>query len=253
MVITILSMGAGINSVACLIRYAHLYKYVIFADTGEEKPATYEYIERFLKPFCKARGITWITVKSSYGMPLTEYFTKHKLMPNQNMRACTKDFKIRPIMRAVKKLGATNETPFYEHIGIARDEAWRKKMSKHDKPYLIKQWPLIDDKLTRDDCCRIIRDHGWPLPVKSGCTGCFYAKRAQFVQLYREQPEIFMRWLKMEESARNFPKYKWHISGKPLRPLMHVGSLDGFIDDSDQVCDEGYCMESGAEDVEAPA
>lgn len=35
----VLSMGAGVQTTACLLRYK--YDHVIFADTGDERPETY--------------------------------------------------------------------------------------------------------------------------------------------------------------------------------------------------------------------
>ncbi|MDA8008409.1 MAG: hypothetical protein MPK62_02270 [Alphaproteobacteria bacterium] len=244
---TILSMGAGVNSVACLLKYWNLYKHVIFADTMVEKAGTYWYIRNFLKPFCESKGINWITVRNRWNEPLHEHYARLHTMPNQKFRMCTREFKIEPIMKKVEELGATPESPFHEHIGIAYDERKRAKFTKHEVDWLVKEFPMVRDNITRQDCVDIIKGHGWPVPIKSGCEGCFYASRKDLVLFARNRPKEFLKWVHLEETAKNYPKYKWHRSGKPLRPLMHVGNLDAFMEEQPESCDEGYCMEFGAE------
>lgn len=58
----ILSMGGGVQTTACLLRFK--YTTCIFADTGDEHQEIYEHIETNLKPYCKRHGIKWITVRN---------------------------------------------------------------------------------------------------------------------------------------------------------------------------------------------
>ena len=57
----VLSMGAGVQTTALLIKFGTKYDHVIFADTGDENPETYYYIKHYLKPFCQENNIDWIT------------------------------------------------------------------------------------------------------------------------------------------------------------------------------------------------
>lgn len=65
-----LSMGAGVQTTAQLLRDPQRYKngFIIFADTGDEKAETYWYVEKYLKPFCKENGLRWVTVKHGHGV-----------------------------------------------------------------------------------------------------------------------------------------------------------------------------------------
>ena len=62
--VRILSMGAGVQTTACLLRFPERYDHIVFADTGDEEPETYEYIEKYLKPFCGEKQLDWVTVKN---------------------------------------------------------------------------------------------------------------------------------------------------------------------------------------------
>ena len=244
----ILSLGAGVNSSALLVKYKDLIDEVIWANTLVERPETYAYIESHLKPLCRAEGIGWHEVRNKWNEPLHEHYIKIKTMPNRRYRMCTREFKIEPIMKRARELGATKTSPMIEFIGIAFDEAHRARLTPHDEPYLIKRWPLIDDKITRQGCIRILKRARYPVPVKSGCQGCFFKSRRELLEFYRRDPIEFGKWMKLEESAKNFPKYTWHESKKTMRSLTELGSMDDFLESDvpPATCDSGYCMDVGS-------
>ena len=105
----ILSMGAGVQTTAMLLKYGpqKRYDYIVFADTRDEEPQTYEYIEKYLKPFAHECGIPWITVGQLNGEGIYDYYMRVEDLPNRTTRQCTRDFKIRPINRFARSLGCT--------------------------------------------------------------------------------------------------------------------------------------------------
>ena len=247
----ILSHGAGVNTTAMLIKFwkRYLKGYIVFADTGDEKKETYWYIENYLKPFCKEKGLRWKTVKNSKYDSLMDWCLKKKLLPMTRTRQCTQDFKIRPIQRFVKKVGATKKNPFIQDIGFAIDEIHRVSNGKFDVNYLKSEYPLLDHKLTRRDCHKIIEDHGWPVPVKSGCDFCPFAKRSQFKKLMIDDPERFKKIMAMEQNDRNYPKYP--LDGRAILAEIWNGgeNLDNFMEEEEedeeeeqQTCDSGHCF-----------
>ena len=166
----VLAMGAGVQSTAILLKFGHKYDHVIFSDTGDEQPETYHHIENNLKPYCKQHNINWITVKHAQYNSLSDYCIDKKWTPNvgrlKHSRRCTDHFKITPILRKLKELGATKDNPINCHLGISIDEAQRlNAYSYTDKPkYQHKVYPLIDHKISRKDCHKIIADSGMPPP-----------------------------------------------------------------------------------------
>ena len=224
----VLSMGAGVQTTACLIRYSSYYDAVIFADTGNEYPETYAYIEKYLKPFCADHQIKWFTVTNGRSKSLYDDCFKKKQVPYLLSRQCTREFKIIPINRKLRELGATKKNPITVDIGISMDEIQRMNSSKYQKCYEIKNYPLITDKITRDQCKQIILDRGWPLPAKSSCYYCGFQKKSEFRRLKYTHPELYDMAMKLEKNA-----------GISLRPsgkdLQNNGTLDGY-------CDSGNCF-----------
>jgi hypothetical protein len=75
--LTVLSFGGGQDSTTILlklifdkkfrIQYAPNNLLVLFADTGNEHPFTYDYIERVIEPLCKKHNIEFIKITNDMG------------------------------------------------------------------------------------------------------------------------------------------------------------------------------------------
>lgn len=240
-----ISMGAGVQTTALLLRFWKFYEHVIFADTGDEQPETYDYIKKYLRPFCDEKGIKWHTVRHAHYKSLMEKCMDKRLVPNTGRRWCTQEFKIEPIQRRLRELGATARNPIHVSIGISLDESHRMSSTAHiDRPlYEHKVYPLLDYGITRSDCYRIITDHGWPVPRKSGCDYCPFMKRSEMRKLKAERPERYSQIVAMEKNSRQ---------RKPLfgtRPLAEPGqALDEWFSEKYDgtedalVCDSGRCF-----------
>ena len=240
----VLSMGAGVNTVAMLLRYRDDYDHVVFSDTGDEFPETYGYIERHIRPFCADAGIPFHTVRSDTAPSLLEYCMAHKMMPVRSVRWCTSQFKITPIRRFYRDvLGAGKDgITVTEDIGFALDESHRLKRRTDLPRYLHRRYPLMDDRITRAGCVRIIGEAGWPVPRKSGCDFCMYRRPKEMEAIRQSRPDRFMAIVRMEENAKNFPKYKL-IGKKSLRSMMNGRFLDEWLPPAG--CDSGMCEVAG--------
>ncbi len=82
----VLSMGAGVQTTAMLFAFWKEEKWdlVIFADTGDENIETYEYLENYIKPFCRVHKIKFVTVKDKE--TLMEYCLRKKKVHNVRKR-----------------------------------------------------------------------------------------------------------------------------------------------------------------------
>jgi len=221
-----LLMGSGVQTTAILLKYWNRYDFVIFVDTKGESRETYYYIENYLKPFCKSKNLEWVTVTRG---SLEEYCLENKQIPSRNFKWCTDKFKQTPVKRELKKRGATKLNPIICDVGFSLDESHRLGNKKPPK-YMIHEYPLLDDKLTRRDCYEIIKKEGFPLPPKSACFFCFNAKKKEVLNLKAEHPDLFDRMIKMEQNAkRNF-------FNVPLTHYNEIQTLDDFT------CDSGSCF-----------
>ena len=249
----ILSMGGGVNTTALLLHHYERYTECIMADTHGEHDATYQYVEKYLKPFCVQHGIRWTTVEShkSDG-DLLKHMEEKKTYPSPQFRWCTTHFKIRPINKHIRDTyHPTKRDPIHQDIGIAYDEYWRANPDSEPK-YIIKHYPLVDEKITRRDCINIIEKHGWPVPPKSGCWYCFYMKKSKWRELSYKSPEKFIRIVKMEERGYKSQPY---TGERMLRHLSEQNRLDTWTntdgastddDDTpynqDDACTSGHCF-----------
>jgi len=177
---TSLSFGAGVNSTALLI-LKHQGKLdfdqVIFADPMNERPETYEYLEKIIVPFCETYHIPFHIVSKG---DLFDFYYERQIIPFRFMRQCTDKFKIRPIKKLMKKLDSTTTI-----LGIDYGEKHRayRIEKRNDRTVLF---PLIDLKLDRDGCKALIEDFGWDPPVKSGCWFCPFQRKQQWINLLRD-------------------------------------------------------------------
>lgn len=75
--LTILCMGAGQDSMTIFLKICHDKEFrkkyaphqllVLFADTGNEHPFTYDYIDRVLIPLCKLHNIEFVKITNDMG------------------------------------------------------------------------------------------------------------------------------------------------------------------------------------------
>ena len=199
----ILSYGGGVNSSALffyLLDEKIPLDMVIFSDTGEEKKETYKSVQK-MKQICKNKNIPFIIVKSKYGN-LYDYYFNNKAVMSMMMRDCTGKFKVSPIRQYIRKKFGKKER-FVMYIGITYDEGLRVKDS--NVKYITHSYPFVDAKLTRIDNYKILKENNF-IAFKSGCKGCMYTKKKDWIKMFREDPKEFQKHKRLEENNRNYPK-----------------------------------------------
>ena len=197
-----LSFGAGVNSTALLLLLKDEgYEFeTVFADTGVEWPETYEYIE-----YLRSKGFEIKVIKPTVEgrfNSLYDYCLHYKILPSIHWRWCTYKFKLRPLWKYFKK-------PCVVYIGISYDERHRalpngKYFSKREANLVRRikvKYPLIEWRLTRRDCARIIKEHGLKLPSKSGCWICPFQTKKQLLRLQTLHPELFKKLIELEKAT----------------------------------------------------
>ena len=190
----ILSLGGGIQSFTLFLKNLHdevkpRCDAAIFADTGWERDATYEAID-FLRSYAEPFGVPVHTVSNgslreysicnTRGLPVAiPFFVKGK-HGNRGMlrRQCTSKFKIRPINRKLREMGATRKNPFTVQIGISVDEASRMRPSQVQ--YVVHRYPLVEERVNRAACYHWLETNGFYAPVRSACKGCPYRSDAEW-------------------------------------------------------------------------
>ena len=258
---TILSYGGGTNSTALLLEWikrGNELDAVIFADTGSEQPYTYEFIETYIKPYCKENKIPFETAyytasdrvrgvkegewEEGQRVSIYDYYYFLQSVPSLWQRSCTGKFKIEPIKKVLKE----KYEDATQLIGIDAGESRRAKLVEDPETgeminlYPNKIYPLIDWDIDREGCSKIIKDHGWPSPEKSGCYFCPFQSKKTWIELYNKSPDLFNKSLELEMNNKKFPE--WHLMiPKPNRldwlkkALESQTSLFDFgLDDDDR-------------------
>lgn len=219
----IVSYGGGVNSTAMIIWLINNKKpidYVVFADVGNEVPETYQFIEKHMKPYCEKHSIPFVTVYVKRRISLWTNCFRLRKFPSMVWRWCTRDFKVRPIHKFYKSL----KCDIVEYMGIDYGEVRRMKPSIDD--YITKEYPLIDNKINRDDCVEIIHNENMPIPAKSGCFFCPYNNKERWTEIKEKYTDLYKLSEQLEKNSKHYPKQK-------LIVLKDEGS--------EEMCD-GVCM-----------
>jgi hypothetical protein len=195
----VLSYGAGVQTfgILCLIKLGQLKKpnLVIFADTQNEKDATYQHIEEVAKPLCKELGLEFVTV--SRGNLLMDSYAKGN---TPRPPICSKTYKTRVIESYLRKT-YPDVKKFYTWIGISLDEEHRS-FSQSEVSYVEKRYPLLELELSRDEVIEVINQAGYKLPVKSGCWCCpWNSSRNYWRGLKANAPEKFQLVNRIEKET----------------------------------------------------
>jgi hypothetical protein len=230
---SVLSLGAGVNSTALLfwlLDHKEPLDEVIFADTKGERPETYETVKQ-IKDFCISQGIKFTILSKG---SLEEHCLRTKTSPSYHNRWCSCRFKRDIIQKYVKP-----NSPVKEYLGISYEEMHRMNFS--NVKYVQTDYPLIRNYIDREGCKKIIQQHNFPMPIKSGCFFCPFQSEKQWYELYQKYPELYERAIKIEEGCKYFPKYTLHRI--PLRKLkIKFGEGNMKLSDFTQTCEMGYCM-----------
>jgi len=259
----VFSFGGGVQSTACMVLAAQGkidYKVFLFADTGDEHPETYDYLENVHKPFAEKHGLELHCLKRTWrdgsqysirenidrlksAIPIPVYLESG--MPRQ--RHCTADWKINVVYKWEKQHGATGDSPALCGLGISTDEIQRIRTSIKD--FQINDYPLIDLRLTRNDCHRIVKEAGLPQAPRSACFYCPYHSTDYWLDLREQRPDLFEQAVELEaEMSKRTQK----AFGSTAR-LWRKGSLSRLPDqirfdfiyndeDEPETCDTGNCF-----------
>ena len=218
--IHILSLGAGVQSSTLALMAAKglvtpMPQCAIFADTQAEPPSVYRWLDWLEKqlPFPVHRvtagslteRITTTRVNRKTG---ERYYSNmipaFTLNPDGTKgivgRSCTSNFKIVPIMKKSRQLGAIKRgqktVGVVQWIGISLDEVSRMKDSRD--PWAESRWPLIEMRMNRHDCFRWMEANGYPAPPRSACSYCPFHSDAEWRRLKTQEPEEFAKAVEVE-------------------------------------------------------
>lgn len=215
--IRVLSYGGGVNSTALLVeavRRAIPINLILFADTGDERPETYSYVETFSswlvgQGYPAIETVRWIRRDGSF-IPLGALSLRNRELPSKayGFSGCTTKWKQQPLDKRVREW-ANGAATVERWIGYDADEPERARrmLEKNPQPpggTLAYAWrcPLVEWDMGRAECEAAILAAGLPSPGKSSCYFCPSMRRAEIDALAREHPDLVAKALEIEDAAR---------------------------------------------------
>ncbi len=204
-----INFGGGLNSTAMIIecRRRNLRPdWILFADTGSERPETIEHVRR-MQQWCEGwQNIHIVRWKRTKGdilgfEPLHENCLRTNHLPSKayGLAGCTSKWKIQP-MEKWRKANGFDEGAFA--VGYDADEHRRIKSAceRGDDPNFIAWYPLVAWHIGRQECETICTSQGMTV-IKSSCFMCPNMKRQEWMQLKNTHPKLFDIAVKIEENA----------------------------------------------------
>jgi len=276
--ITTLSLGGGVQSSAIAEMIAEgvlpIPNLILFADTGDEPQYVYDqiaYLKKRLFGLCEFQTVSAGNLVDELTSGTKRFaaipvFTvmKDNGKVSRLRRQCTNEYKIVPIERAVReyllsighakrdKRGITiPKTVFIETwLGISLDEVVRMKPSRSKR--FINRWPLIEMRMTRQDCLDWLRARGLPILRKSSCRICPYHDNVHWQEMKQDDPQDWKHVVAFDDflragdgrfSATAKGELFMHrdcvpLSQVDLRPKHEQEGQLSFLD----ICDEGHCF-----------
>ena len=260
MKLRILSLGAGVQSstLALMIQRGEIpmVDAAIFADTQAESKATYKFFD-WLKTkltypvYTITKGnLTDQLLKSDF--PIAPFYSLNVKTEKKGLmkRQCTSNYKILPIIQEIRRLLGLKKRQRVKKdmsvellMGISIDEIIRMKSNR--MPYIKNVFPLIDMKISRQDCKNWIKKHYNIEAPRSACTYCPFHNDQEWREMKENNPEEFKEVVEFDKKIRLNSRDKdvqvfVHRSCQPIDQVNFSKKKDSQLNLFNNVC-EGYC------------
>lgn len=214
----VVAYGMGVDSTAMLVglwQRGERPDLILFADTGDEKPETYAYLE-VINGWLDRVGFPRVTVvknprPKSNDRSLSESCVRNRVLPAlaYGQHQCSIVWKIDPQRKFVKNWQPARDawaqgltvTQCVGYDAGPRDSVRRFKAEGKAADGYANRFPLIEWGWDRDRCKLEIAAAGLPIPAKSSCFHCPASKREEIVELRERHPDLYARALDMERLA----------------------------------------------------
>jgi hypothetical protein len=226
----ILNDGVGVDSMAMCILLRNRKErpdLLMFADTGNEKPETYDYIP-ILRLWLVENGFPDLTVvrRPPTGRVVQYTTLRDNCIANEtlpslafNLKGCSLKWKQEAMDMFLLGVSRGKNKRVGWPMAVLAMEAGVKitkcigydagvndsKRGAHvtDSPYFEFRYPLREEGWDREKCIEVIKAEGLPVPVKSACYFCPASQAWEVYWLAAMHPDLFLDSIFMEDNARN--------------------------------------------------
>lgn len=189
----IVSFGGGVQSTAIAILAAQGKIEVdafVFCDTGFEKSIVFEFLEKHTKPMLERVGIHFYTAKTEDYAPydysnfsLPSFYTVNTItgdITRSGGMFCSDKWKKNVFRRFLAK--QFNQKSYDVIMGFSTDEIHRAGRMKSSKKYNY-QFPLLDLRMNRVECIRLVEKTFKQEPPRSSCIFCPNHKQLEWIDI----------------------------------------------------------------------
>lgn len=232
---TVFSYGGGVQSIAISLMIIRKFlpkpDHIIFADTGREASETMEYYEKNLRELfdrsdmkleIARRELSRVDLFGLNGDLLIPAYTKNGKLPT----FCSSEWKKLVIRRYMREIGIS-ECDMW--IGFSLDEFERMKDS--GVKWITNKYPLIERRIKRSDCYRMIVGGKLPEPSRSSCYMCPHRKNEEWLRLKNKYPEDWKKAVEVERTMQLWdPEVYLHEQKVPLSEVvLDAGNKQGEL------------------------
>ncbi|MFO1118334.1 MAG: hypothetical protein U1E28_21905 [Beijerinckiaceae bacterium] len=216
----VVSFGGGVQSTTLLLMAAHglidpMPDMAIFVDLGSETAATYDHIRWMASGNVLPFPIHTIDggdlaadlqdgAGSDFGLPW--FLDLGRGRQGLGRRECTARYKVQRLTTEYKRLlgyGPHKNIPpnsIEVWLGISTDEVYRVKPARGN--WETRRWPLIELRMSRRDCAAWLREHDYPVPVRSSCAFCPFHSDQEWLRIKTSDPQAWRLAVEIDASLR---------------------------------------------------
>lgn len=231
--IRVLSLGAGVQSSALLLMadagmFDDRPDVAIFADTGAEPGAVYEWLDWLEQHVTipiervqagNLRDDIMSATRGERRVSNPPVFVDTDGKAGIVIRGCTRDYKVRPIEKRLRELRHGGKVE--QWFGISLDEVQRMRDPRLD--WMVNRYPLIDLGMSRHDCLLWLERNGHPTPPRSACTFCPYHSDDEWRRLRDNDPDAWAEAVDVDAAIRDgLPTRGQAYLHRSLKPLHLV-------------------------------
>jgi hypothetical protein len=263
----VISLGAGVQSTTMALMAAHgeigpMPDCAIFADTGWEPKAVYDHLAWLTSPNVlpfpvhvvgsrdlRENAIAAVNRSNGRFASIPWFVKNPDGSDGMGRRQCTREYKLQPIERKQRELLGyrprqripANSVEVW--IGISLDEIFRVKPAWN--AWQQNRWPLIEQRMHRNDCLQWLDRHDYPQPPKSACIGCPFHDDRYWRDMKANSPGEWADAVEMDGIIRKAFRMKgeqyMHSSRVPLAEVdLSTAEDHGQLNLFNNEC-EGMC------------
>jgi len=256
----VVSYGAGVDSTAMLVglhQRGERPDVILFADTGAEMPATYDYLP-IIDAWLQSVGFPALTIVRN-ACPRAKHVSifanceTNETLPGQAFRGgqpgggnCSARWKHEPMDRWLYRHGYLQRARLVGYDAGKRDSKRAAKGSpeatKHSRDAF--RYPLQEWGWDRPRCEAEIAAAGLPVPPKSSCYICPAMKAEEIRTMARKHPNLLRNAMRLEQVARDGRhglrtvkglgrKFAWADMAREERLLPEFGGAPDAADATD--------------------